>query len=96
MPTARRLETLRKHLQAASVRNTNVIEVRYHSRSPRAAAAIVNAVVQSYLAYMSQGHKNISIENVGLLNHERREVQEKFLLKERELAAAQSAPETSG
>lgn len=90
VPAARRLETLRGNLRAGSVRNTNVIEVRYRSRSPRAAAAIVDAVVQSYLAYMSQGHKNVSIENVGLLNQERRNVQEQFLTKERELAAARS------
>ncbi|MBL8848595.1 MAG: polysaccharide biosynthesis tyrosine autokinase [Planctomycetaceae bacterium] len=90
VPPARHLETLRKSLRAAGVRNTNVIEVTYRSRSPRAAAAIVDAVVQSYLTYMAQGHKNISVENVGLLNQERRNVQEQYRVKERELASART------
>ena len=88
--SARRLDALRKNLRARSVRNTNVIEVRYRSRSPRAAAAIVDAVVQSYLSYMSQGHKNISIENVGQLNQERRQVLNQYQTTERKLADARS------
>ena len=87
---SRRLDALRNNLRAKSVRNTNVIEVRYRSRSPRAAAAIVDAVVQSYLTYMSQGHKNISIENVGQLNQERRQVLGQYQQTERKLAEARS------
>jgi len=90
VPEAQHQETLRNNLRAAGLRNTNVIELSYRSRSPQAAAATVDAIVQSYLNYMAQNHKNVSVEIVATLNQERIQIQEQFRRKERELAAARS------
>jgi len=90
VPESQHQETLRNNLRAAGTRNTNVIELSYRSRSPQAAAATVDAVVQSYLNYMAQHHKNVSVEIVATLNQERIQIQEQFHRKERELAAARS------
>lgn len=90
VPPERQLETLRNNLRAAAVRNTNLIEIAYRSQSPHAAAAIVDAVVQSYLSYMAANHKNVSVEIVNMLDEERLQVQQQFQDKEKELAAARS------
>lgn len=90
VPREQHLEVLARNLRAAGTRNTNVIDVSYRSRSPQAAAAIVDAVVQSYLTYMAQNHKNVSVELVATLDQERLQIQEQFRRKERELAEARS------
>ncbi|MEX1224645.1 MAG: Wzz/FepE/Etk N-terminal domain-containing protein, partial [Pirellulales bacterium] len=90
VPQQRHVEVLRRNLTASGVRNTNVIEISYRSSSPEAAAAIVSAVVESYLEFMARNHKNLSVEILTILENEHRQIDEKFRLKERELASARS------
>ena len=55
-------EGLRGSLSANAVRGTSIIELSYRSKSPDAAEAVVDAVVQSYLDFMAKNHKDVSVE----------------------------------
>jgi len=61
-------DVLRGNLTANAVRRTNVIEVSYRSKSPRAAEAAVRAIVKSYLLFMEENHKSVSAEIATILN----------------------------
>ena len=52
------------------------------TRRARTHRAIADAIVQSYLAYMAQNHKNVSVELVHLLDQERLQIQEQFRRKD--------------
>jgi polysaccharide biosynthesis transport protein len=80
---------LRQNVTAQAVRRTNVIEISYRSRSPRAAEAVVSAVVQSYLDFMERNHKNVSAEIVQILDRERLEIENKLSGKQQELLEVQ-------
>lgn len=50
------------NLSASTIRKTKLIQVGYRSRSPDAAAAVVNAVINSYLAYVAETHRGTAAE----------------------------------
>jgi succinoglycan biosynthesis transport protein ExoP len=70
------------------VRNTSIIEVSYCSKNPKAAANMVNAVVQSYLDFMDRIHKGTAGELSRILTRERNEVAGKLAQKQEELLTA--------
>ncbi len=82
-------KVLRGNLTARGIRRTNVIEISYRSKSPKAAEAVVDAVVESYLDFMAKNHKNVSAEIVKILEEDRVELDRKINKKREELAAAQ-------
>lgn len=84
-PSHLRGGVLGKNLTAKGVRDTNVIEISYRSRNPKAAEAVVDATVQSYLDFMSQNHKDVSAEILQVLDNERIRIQAELVEKEREL-----------
>jgi len=86
VPQHRQSNALRQNLTAKGLQDTNIIEIAYQSRHPAAAEAIVDAVVQSYLDFMSQNHKDVSIEILQVLDQERTRLQAELAVKERELA----------
>jgi polysaccharide biosynthesis transport protein len=88
-PRHRWAAILRNNLTAQAVRRTNVIEITYRSRSPRAAEAVVGAVVQSYLEFMERSHKDVSTEIVQILDRERLEIESKLSAKQQELLDVQ-------
>ena len=53
-PREKWVEALRDRLTARGIRRTNVIEISYRSKSPKAAEAVVEAVVESYLDFMAK------------------------------------------
>ncbi len=71
VPRAKWISTLRKHLGVSAPRRTNLIDVRYRSRDPQTAAAIVNHVVDSYLKLMREIHKSSASEDVEFLTQKR-------------------------
>ena len=71
VPRSKWISTLRKHLGVSAPRRTNLIDVRYRSRDPQTAAAIVNHVVDSYLKLMREIHKSSASEDVEFLTQKR-------------------------
>ncbi len=88
-PRHRWADVLRQNVTAQAVRRTNVIEISYRSRSPRAAEAVVGAVVQSYLEFVERNHKNVSADIVQILDRERLEIENKLSGKQQELLEVQ-------
>ncbi len=82
-------ETLRQNLSATAIRRTNVIEIWYRSKTPAGAKAVVDAVVQSYIQFMDENHKNVSVEIVTVLDKESKEIEQKLIEKQRQLLEVQ-------
>lgn len=76
---------LASHLSAKITRRTNIIEVRYNSLNPEAAAAVVSAVIQSYLHFVEQTHQGSAADIIGVLTKERDQLQQNLAAKQREL-----------
>jgi capsular exopolysaccharide synthesis family protein len=51
------VRTLAGNLSASNTRRTNLIDVSYRSRRPQAAAAVVRAVIESYLDFVRKNHQ---------------------------------------
>jgi capsular exopolysaccharide synthesis family protein len=81
-------EMIRRRLSAKTVRMTQAIEIFYRSRSPQAAEAVVHTIVDSYLAFMEQYHRNVAEEIVDILQTERKQVAQRLSQKEQELLRA--------
>ena len=81
----KREEILRLNLSARTIRNTNILEITYRSRSPEAAVAVVNAIVQSYVDFVDQTHKSTAGEIIRILTKEKAELVTKLAEKEQEL-----------
>jgi uncharacterized protein involved in exopolysaccharide biosynthesis len=77
------VQALKKNLSSKSIRGTNILEVRYRSREPAAAAAVVSAVVDSYLKFMNETHSNTASRAVRVLHSERVNLQESLAEAER-------------
>jgi len=76
IPRSKWIKTLREQLGVSAPRRTNLIDVRYRSREPQAAAAIVNHVVDSYLKLMREIHKSTASEDVEFLTRKREKLDE--------------------
>ena len=76
VPRAKWIDALRKQLGVSAPRRTNLIDVRYRSRDPQTAAAIVNHVVNSYLKLMREIHKSTASEDVEFLTKKREKLDE--------------------
>jgi capsular exopolysaccharide synthesis family protein len=75
------------NLSAKTSRKANFIEVSYRSRSPDAAAAVVSAVVQSYLEFVERTHKGYATEAIGALTQKSDELAATLTAKKNELQA---------
>ncbi len=69
---------IRANLSTSTVRQTNLIEVAYSSKDPRAAVAVVNAVLYSYLEFMDKTHKKTASDIVEVLSHEKLQVEQQL------------------
>jgi capsular exopolysaccharide synthesis family protein len=78
VPRDKWIAAIRKQLGVSAPRRTNLIDVRYRSRDPQAAAAIVNHVVDSYLKLMREIHKSSASEDVEFLTRKREKLDEEM------------------
>jgi len=76
---------LRGNLTATTLRQTNIIEVSYRSKSPSAAVAIVNAVVRAYLDFMDKTHKGTAGQIIEVITREKGQLEERLAAKEHEV-----------
>ena len=84
-PPSRWIEDLASRLSATTIRKTNFIQVNYRSLSPEAAAAVVSAVVQSYLEFVENTHKGTASDVLANLTHELESVKRTLAAKQVEL-----------
>jgi uncharacterized protein involved in exopolysaccharide biosynthesis len=78
---------LSERLSATTTRKTNFIQVSYLSLSPEAAAAVVSAVVQSYLEFVENTHKGTASDVLANLTLELNSVKQSLAAKQGELQA---------
>ena len=78
---------LRRNLTASALRRTDIIEISYRSKSPEAGRAVVRAVVDSYLDFMEQYHKDASVQTVEILDNERKDIEARLTAKQQQLLA---------
>jgi capsular exopolysaccharide synthesis family protein len=78
-------EEIARRLSATTTRKTNFIQVGYRSLSPEAAAGVVSAVVQSYLAFVDGTHKGTASDVLDGLTKELTEVRRNVATKQQEL-----------
>lgn len=79
---------IRANLTATTVRQTNIIEVSYRSKSAKASVAVVNAVLRSYLDFMDQTHKGTAGEIIAALTKDKEQVEQKLTFKQDEVLRA--------
>jgi polysaccharide biosynthesis transport protein len=85
------IQALRVNLSAATVRQTNIIEIGYKSKNPKASVSVVNAVLRSYLDFMDKTHKGTASEIINVLTKEKSQLDEKLKAKEQEVLAARKS-----
>lgn len=76
---------LRANLSASAVRRTNIIELKYRSKSPDAAEAVVSSVVDSYMDFIEKNHRKLSVEIAEILRTELGKKEQELNAKQREL-----------
>ncbi len=76
---------LRKNLQVTLIRKTNILEISYYSKSPTAAAAVVDNVVSAYLKFMDKLHLSTAREMLDILTREKVNLEKGINTKETEL-----------
>lgn len=74
LPASNWRKILERNLSSKGVRNTNLIELDFRSRNPRAAETVLRAIMDSYLEFLEKTHKDVSVEIVQILDRERRDV----------------------
>jgi capsular exopolysaccharide synthesis family protein len=88
VPQALWVEAIQENLWARAIRSTSIIEVGYRSKSPKVAVDVVNAVVQSFLAFNDEMHRGTAQENLGLLLEEQKNTARKLGATQAALLAA--------
>src|SRR5580698_4462796 len=79
---------IRSRLSASTVRLTNIIEISYRSKAPRAAVAVINAVLRSYLEFMDKTHKGTAGELIHVFTKEKTQLEERLVEKQEEVLLA--------
>jgi len=88
VPESRWVAAIQKNLSAKAIRQTNLIQVSYRSKDPHAAVAVVNAVVQAYIAFIDATHRGNAGEIIRVLAKEQTDLADKLARKEQELLDA--------
>ncbi|MFV2067875.1 MAG: GumC family protein [Pirellulales bacterium] len=88
-PREKWVEILEENLSATAVRRTNIIDVRYESRDPEAAVAVVNAVLQAYFDFIDRTHKGTASQIIEVLGREKVELEQRLTERQDALLEAQ-------
>jgi capsular exopolysaccharide synthesis family protein len=75
-------EILLKSLKISQVRRTNVLQLEYTSKHPESAAVIVDALIESYLAFMKSTQQDSAEGRLELLTVEKRNLEKQIREKE--------------
>jgi len=75
-------DALNQRLSTNARRGTNILEISYLSRDPQTAAAVVDAVLTSYLDYMNKLYQDASRDKLDDLKEQMRELDERICEKQ--------------
>ena len=78
---------LGSNLSTNARRGTNILDISYLSRDPETAAAVVDALLTSYVDYMNKLHKDASRDILDSLTTEKRNLDEQIDLAQKQLMA---------
>ena len=84
-PKNKWIDSIRSHLSVKNQRGTSIVEVSYTSEDPRAAASVVNAILDSYVDFMDEHYRGTARELIDMLTTEQRELEGKLSTNEKEL-----------
>jgi capsular exopolysaccharide synthesis family protein len=82
------VNVLRVNLTVATIRQTNIIEITYRSKSAKASVAVVNAVLRSYFDFMEKTHQGTAGEIITALTKDKKQVEEQLARKQEEVSQA--------
>ena len=85
VPQHKWADVIGNNLSAKTTRKTNFIEVSHRSKSPEAATAVVNAIIQSYLQFIEETHKGTAGDVIATLTKERDELHLSLVAKQTKL-----------
>ncbi len=72
-------------LSASTVRRTKFVGVSYTSLEPETAAAVVNAVINSYLSFVEETHRSTAADVLDVLTVEKENLQRNLITKQQQL-----------
>ena len=78
LPQEKWAEGILLNFNAANTRRTNIIELTYRSKSPQAAEAVLQAILDSYLDFMEKTYRDVSVEIANLLDDKIKENDKQF------------------
>jgi polysaccharide biosynthesis transport protein len=78
-------KVLGENLSTNARRGTNILDIRYLSRDPETAAAVVDAVLTSYVDFMNKLHQDASRDILDNLTREKKELEERIFAKQQQL-----------
>lgn len=84
-PVHKWVEAITANLGVRVTRKTNFIDVSYSSKHPEAAAAVVRAVINSYLKFVEEKHRGTAGETLQSLLEKGNELETKLAEKQNEL-----------
>lgn len=87
-PVREWVAVLEENLSVTAIRRTNIVVIRYHSKHPTVAAAVVQAVTGAYIEFVDRTHKGMASEIIDILGNEKVKLERKLEQKEAELLAA--------
>lgn len=88
LPSGQHVRALQRNLSATAVRRTHIVGIRYRSKHPVAAAAVVQAVTAAYFAFIDRTHKGTAGEIMQVLSNEKVKLEVKIQDKEAQLLEA--------
>ncbi|MEX0979419.1 MAG: polysaccharide biosynthesis tyrosine autokinase [Pirellulales bacterium] len=80
------VNAIHTNLTAVTIRQTNIIEVSYRSKSARASVAVINAVLRSYFDFMEKTHKGTAGEIITALTKDKAQLEEQLSGKQEEVS----------
>jgi succinoglycan biosynthesis transport protein ExoP len=83
------VKTISKQLSTSTIRKTNFIGVSYDSEHPEAAAAVVRAIIEAYLAFVEETHRGTAADVLDVLTVERDKLESDLIAKQAVLREAQ-------
>ncbi|MGM0490339.1 MAG: Wzz/FepE/Etk N-terminal domain-containing protein, partial [Planctomycetota bacterium] len=90
LPRDKWTKALRNNLSADGIRRTNVLELSYLSKDPAVAEVVVETIVDSYIDFVEEHHKDASAKMIEQLESELERVGVKLKMQEVEVLRAKT------
>jgi uncharacterized protein involved in exopolysaccharide biosynthesis len=92
LPEDKQVDAVRRNLTVRTIRNTSILELRYRSKDPEAAVAVLSAVIDAYMDFLDRTHQSTDADVLRTLTKERANIEEQLRDKEEELRGLRTVP----